>query len=388
LTKRVAFVVQRCGSEVNGGAEVLCFKIAEHMARYWEVEIITTCAINYTTWENYYRPGVEELYGVKIRRFPVMHPRDIAAFNQVSEKIASRLSEVKLEEQEAWMRAQGPYSPELLRFVETYAGQYDAFIFFSYLYATTYFGLPKVKDKAYLTPLAHDEWPIYLTMWNDFFTLPQAVLFNTVEEQAFLKNRFPHAALNGPVVGVAVDAPRQTDASRFRTQYGITEDFVLYVGRIDPSKGCEELFRLFIEFRRQGGTPRKLVLLGNPVMPIPEHPDIIPLGFVAEETKWDALAACAFLVMPSPYESLSMVLLEAWTVGKPVLVNGKCEVLVGQCRRANGGLWYRDFDEFQAAATVLDDRSIRQRLGLQGRTFVEKHYSWPMIEKHYLETIQ
>lgn len=381
---RVAFIVQRCGLEVNGGAEAHCLKISERMSKYWDTEILTTCAFEYVTWKNHYSPGVTEVSGVKVRRFRVAQHRNTKNFNALSEKIFPRLKEASIKEQEAWMYAQGPYSSELISYVKTHRNAYDAFIFFSYLYATTYFILPLVQDKAFLAPLAHDEWPIYMSMWDSFFEKPRGFIFNTVEERDFLKARFPNARLEGPVVGVAVDPPETLDAERFRQKHNIHEPFILYIGRIDPSKGCEELFHYFIELRRQESGSRKLVLLGKPTMPIPTHPDIMALGFVDEQTKWDALAACDVLVMPSPYESLSMVLLEAWTVCKPVLVNGRCEVLVGQCRRSQGGLWYTSKDEFQVVIETMN-KLVKSQLGLQGKKFVDTNYVWTQIENSYLK---
>lgn len=383
---KVGFVVQRCGLEVNGGAEALCLKIAERMSKHWDIEILTTCALDYVTWKNHYSPGVAEVSGVKIRRFPVAQQRKIKTFNALSEKISPCLKEVSIEEQEAWMYAQGPQSPELIAYVKQNIDKYDAFIFFTYLYATTYFILPLVQSKAFLAPLAHDEWPIYMNIWDSFFEKPRGFIFNTLEERDFLKARFPKAKLEGPIIGVAVDPPKIFDAQRFQQKYNIHEPFLLYMGRIDPSKGCEELFHYFIELRRQESYSRKLVLLGKPTMPIPTHPDIIALGFVDEQTKWDALAGCDLLVMPSPYESLSIVLLEAWTLCKPVLVNGKCEVLVGQCRRAQGGLWYTTKDEFQVAIDKMSVQ-VRNQLGLQGNKFVEHNYFWSKIEEFYLNLL-
>ena len=285
------------------------------------------------------------------------------------------------------MCAQGPWSPALFEFIESHAHEYDAFIFFGYLYAQTWFGLPKVADKAILAPLAHDEWTIYLNMWDRLFSLPRAFIFNTVEERDFLRRRFPNIRMEGPVVGVAVDRPADIDPLRFRREYGIDAGFLLYIGRIDPSKGCGELFDFFLRHRAAGHGPEKLVLLGKPVMPIPDHPDIIALGFVSEQTKWDALAACDTLVMPSPHESLSMVLLEAWSVGKPVIVNSRCEVLVGQCHRANGGVWYENFEGFSAGLSCLQEGRNPGTLGRQGWRFVNAHYSWPVIEQAYLNVI-
>jgi glycosyltransferase involved in cell wall biosynthesis len=384
---RIAFVVQRCGLEVNGGAEVLCLKIAERMSQYWDTEILTTCALDYMTWKNHYSPGLTEVSGVKVRRFRVARQRNMKGFAHLCQKIFSRLKEASLDEQENWMRAQGALSLDLINYVKQHRDKYDAFIFFTYLYATTYFVLPLVAEKAYLAPLAHDEWPIYMSMWDAMFKKPRGFIFNTIEEKNFLKARFPHIQLEGPVVGVAVDPPPSYSAAHFRQQYNIDQPFLLYIGRIDPSKGCEELFRYFLKLRSHESGSRKLVLLGKPAMQIPQHPDIVSLGFVAEQTKWDALAACELLVMPSLYESLSMVLLEAWSVGKPVLVNGRCEVLVGQCRRSHGGLWYTNNEEFQVAIEKMD-KQVRNQLGLQGKKFVEINYTWAGIEKSYLSIVK
>jgi glycosyltransferase involved in cell wall biosynthesis len=382
---RIAFVVQRCGREVNGGAEALCLIIAQRMAAYWQTEVLTTCALDYVDWANHYPPGEEAIEGTLVRRFPVATLRDTESFNRLSAQLQPRSVSASLDEQTAWMCAQGPWSPELLDYIKTYANDYDAFIFFGYLYAQTYFGLPLVADKAILAPLAHDEWTIHLNMWKPFFKLPSAFVYNTIEEQEFLQRRFPAIQLDGPVVGVAVDRPEDIDPSRFRHEFGVHDDFLLYVGRIDPSKGCDELFDFFSRHRALGLGPTKLVLIGKAVMTIPDHPDIITLGFVSEQTKWDALAACDLLVMPSAYESLSMVLLEAWSVGKPVLVNSHCDVLVGQCRRANGGVWYENFEEFSQGLCTLQEGRNPGVLGRQGWRFVKEHYSWPVIEQAYID---
>lgn len=385
--KKVAFVVQRCGIEVNGGAEFLCRRIAERMSQYWDVEILTTCALDYMTWEDYYQPGLLEVNGVKIRRFPVDRPRDVESFNQFCGRLELRAKEASVEEQEAWMKAQGPYSSKLMNYIEQHEPNYDAFIFFTYLYATTYFLLPKVQHKAFLAPCAHDEWPIYMSTWDFFFKKPRGFIFNTLEEKQFLQSRFFHIGIEGEVAGVAVDPPESWSADRFRQQYRIEEPFLLYVGRIDLSKGCGTLFENFMKLRATESTPRKLVLLGKSAMSVPHHPDIVPLGFVDEQTKWDALSACDLLVMPSPYESLSMVLLEAWMLGKPVLVNGGCEVLVGQCRRSQGGLWHTNYYEFQAALNIMST-TVKRQLGIQGKRFVETYYSWGDIEKKYLNLLE
>lgn len=384
---RVAFVVQRCGLEVNGGAESHCLMIAQKMSKYWDTEILTTCALDYISWKNHYPVGIANVLEVKVRRFPVTKQRNIQSFNRLSDNMAPRLKDASIEEQEIWMQAQGPFSSEMIAYVKNRQHEYDAFIFFTYLYATTYFILPLVAEKAYLAPLAHNEWTIYMSMWDNFFEKPRGFIFNTIEELNFLKARFPKIKLEGPIAGVGIDAREACNPDEFRQKYNIHQPFFLYIGRIDPSKGCQELFDYFINLQKQGSVSRKLILLGKPTMPIPKHPDIITLGFVNEQTKWDALAACDLLIMPSPYESLSMVLLEAWSVGKPVLVNGNCDVLVGQCRRAQGGVWYTSEDEFQVAIEMLSQQ-VKFQLGEQGRKFVNNNYTWDKIEKMYRNLIK
>jgi glycosyltransferase involved in cell wall biosynthesis len=373
---------------VNGGAEAHCLAIAHRMSAYWDTEVLTTCAVDYVTWEDFYPAGQQKVGEVLIRRFPVAAARETATFNRLSEGIHAKRGAATPEEEERWMQAQGPCCPELVTYLEATATQYDAFIFFTYLYWHTWKGLPHVSERAILVPLAHDEWTIYLNIFRRIFATARHFIFNTLEEKSFLQRLYPEKRFDGPIVGVSVDRPSHVDPLKFRREHNIEDGFLLYVGRIDPSKGCAELFDYFIKHRQEGRSPTKLVLLGKPVMNIPQHPDILPLGFVSEETKWNALAACEALVMPSVNESLSMVLLEAWSVGRPVMVNGGCEVLVGQCRRSNGGLWYSNYQEWTQILECLQSGPVSSVLGRQGWRFVREHYSWSSIERAYLDSVE
>ena len=356
------------------------------MAAFWETEVLTTCARDYMTWENFYPEGIEEIGATVVRRFPVDRPRDVPVFDKLSAELHSKRDHVTLAEQENWMRAQGPMSSSLFDFLRKHEDSYDAFIFFGYLYATTYFGLPLVRRKAWLEPLAHDEWTIYFTMWDAFFSSPAGFIFNTEAERDFLRRRFPRNQLSGPVVGIGVEAPRDVPTKQFRARYNLTAPFLLYVGRIDESKGCGTLIEYFSHWKEESGSPHKLLLLGTEVMPIPFHDDIIHLGFVNEEEKWAAMKLCDWLVMPSPHESLSMALLETWSVGRPALVNGNCDVLVRHCRESHGGLWPSGYDEWRAALEKTDGET-KLALGRQGKAYVDQRYSWNRVESSYLETI-
>jgi glycosyltransferase involved in cell wall biosynthesis len=384
---RVAFVVQRCGKEVNGSAEVLCLQVAQRMAHYWDVEILTTCALDCIAWGNHYPPGIEQLGAIRINRFDVAMSRDMDAPNRLSDALVADPS-ASIACQEDWMRMQGPWSPALFDFIEANAETYDAFVFFGYHSAQTYFGLAAVANKAVLVPLAHDEWTFHLGLWNEFFKLPAGVIFNSPEERELVRARFPDVPLEGPVLGMAIERPADIDPARFRVACALPDGYLLYAGRIDRSQGCEEMFEFFARHVEATGDPRKLVLLGKPVMDIPRHPQILSLGFVDDATKWDALAGCDLLVMPSHHESLSMVLLEAWSAARPVLVNGRCAILKGQCRRANGGVWYETREEFSAAVRVLGRGLSSHALGRQGHAYVHQNCQWPRIEAGYLDSIR
>jgi glycosyltransferase involved in cell wall biosynthesis len=377
---KVAFVVQRCGKEVNGGAELSCFFTARCMKEVWDVEILTTCAIDYITWNNYYTEGVQVVEDVPIRRFKVDQPRDIQKFNAYCQAIAPDVKNVSLARGETWMKLQGPMSSRLMEYLDFHRNDYDAFIFFTYLYATTYYGLPIVQDKAHLVPTAHDEWPIYLPIWDVLFSRPQTFIFNTVEERAFIQKRFPKTTQHGEVIGVGVQIPKHFSKDDFIVRFHINDPYILYIGRIDESKGCRQLIDYFLRYKEEYPSNIKLVLAGKAVMPIPTHQDIIPVGFIDDQAKFDALAGCKFLINPSPYESLSMVLLEAWSLNIPVLVNGAAEVMVGQCKRSNSGLWYENYDEFHACVEYLFEHPDLAR---RGSVFVQDNYSWPTIREKY-----
>ncbi len=381
---KVAFIVQRCGKEVIGGSEALCFVVAKKMKSLWDVEILTTCAIDYVTWKNEYPDGVQVLDGIVIRRFPVDFSREMNKFNDFSHYIFSNMHRITKKESEEWMRLQGPISSELFQYLENKMDNYDAFIFFTYLYATTYYGLQIVSEKAFLVPTAHDEWPIYLPIWDKWFELPKAFVFNTHEEKSFLQHRFPTIDFKGDIVGVGIEISEKISVDDFKRKYTIDFPYILYIGRIDKSKGCDQLFKYFINYKQEFYNSLKLVLIGRKVMDIPSHSDIIYLGPVSEEDKFSALAGCEFLVNPSPYESLSIVLLEAWTLNKPVLVNGHCKVLVGQCRRSNGGLWYRNYEEFvECLNFLLKNKDLFKNTC----DFVKQNYSWNVIKRKFLDLI-
>jgi len=363
----------------------LCRMVAEHMGSRWEIDVVTTCARSYITWENEYEPGVASLNGVTVRRFPVDQPRDTRVQAELQPRIQPSNSHTRDDEMR-WMRAQGPYSTPLLRYLRERRLEYDGFFFFTYLYCTTCLGLPLVADRAILVPTAHDEDWLDLKIIKELFSQPQGFVFLTPEEQALVHTRFGNEAIPSVITGIGMEEPRDADPERFRRRHGIRGRFVLYLGRVDQFKGCPEMFDFFIKSRSTRSSEVTLVLIGPVAVGVPAHPNIVVLGALGEQDKHDALASAEALIQPSLYESLSIVLLEAWLAGTPVLVNGRCAVLKGQCRRAQGGLWYDTEYEFdEALSLLLSDGDLRQRLAANGKRYVEANYSWERIGQLYRE---
>ena len=191
------------------------------------------------------------------------------------------------------------------------------------------------------------------------------------------------------IVGVGSEIPANTQPGRFRQKYNLREPFAVYVGRIDENKGCQELFDFFGEYLREDAGRLSLVLVGKSILPVPDHPRIRHLGFLDDADKFDAIAASELLIMPSYYESLSMVALEAWGLGRPVLANGRCDVLRGQCVRSNAGLYYENAQEFIESLRAIErSRWLSGALGRNGRQFFREHYDWPVIERKYLDMLK
>jgi len=411
---KIAFVIQRYGSEILGGSEYHCRLIAERLAERHDVEVLTTCARDYITWRNEYPEGADRVRGVTVRRFAVAHPRDIAAFNRYSDWIFhhphSREDEIE------WLRQQGPWCPALLEYLERNHHTYDALIFFTYLYAPTVLGLAVAPQKSILVPTAHDEPAIHLGIYQEVFALPAAIAYNTEDERRFLGQGFPIRAVAEETVGCGVDLPQQAhgrdraaepdpapadgDAlpageavkgrwapsargAAFRARHKIHGPFALYGGRIEKGKGCEELVEYFSTYHAEGGD-LSLALMGVKLMPLPEEPYIRFAGLLSERERIQALEAATVVALPSPFESLSLMAIEAFAVGTPVLANARCEVLVDHCLRSNAGLFYASRDEFVECLKLLaaDDR-LRAQMGRNGRAYVREHYRWELIMGKY-----
>ena len=375
---KLAFVVQRYGAGIAGGSEGHCRELAERLSGKHDITVVTTCAKDYVTWENAFPPGASTEDGVAVRRFPVARPRRIKVFADLSDEVfdggASR------EKQDEWFKENGPESPDLLEYLRTTGSSFDLVVFWTFRYYQSYFGLPLVADRAVLVPTAEEDDAINLDVLPDFFNKPAGYLFLTPEEEQLVSDRALRPLRPAVVAGLGLEPVAPGAISRAPIDaLGIPANYLLYLGRVDRNKGCDALFENFQDYAATHADVT-LVLAGPTKMRIPEHPRIKALGYVSNEVRESLLAHARALVVPSWYESLSIVLLEAWNHGIPALVNGRCKVLQGQVRRANGGLYYMFPAEFDEAADyLLGHPEQRDAMGRQGLAYIEREYRWPTV---------
>ena len=387
MKKKILFVVQRYGLEVNGGAELHCRQLAERLKDEYDVSVLTTCAIDYVTWKNEYKEGIEHINGVKVIRKKVDFERNQKKFNTISAKLNNEKDNINLGIE--WQEAQGPHSSELIKYLEDHKDNYDVIIFLTYLYYTTYFGLKVAPEKSILIPTAHDEPPIYYSIFNETFNLPKAILYSTTTERDFVNKRFKNDYIESDIVGLGVDINENAQDIDLEKTFGIKDDFVVYVGRIDESKGCKEMFEYFLEYKKTYNSNLKLVLAGKSAMEIPGNKDIVTLGFVSEDEKVNLIRKSKLLILPSKFESLSLSTLEAMYLKVPVLLNGKCEVLKQHAILSNGGLYYENKWEFiETLDYLIRNSKIAERMGENGRKYVNENYKWNVVMKKLVECIE
>lgn len=378
MKDKIAFVCQRYGLEVNGGAELLCRQLAEKLTSLYDVEVYTTCAIDYVTWDNFYPSGKEKINGVTVHRFASEKSRNQKQFDKISQQVFSNPNHSDKEEEE-WIDKQGPVCPQLLRELAKHHQDYKAVLFMTYLYYLTAKGLPMRFENSILIPTAHDEPPVYLRYYDKVFESAKGFIWLTEEEKKFAECRFPQI-IGYPFAmgGAGVEIP---DGELPAIPQQLKEHpYLVYAGRIDESKGCGEMFEYFFRYKKEHRGDLKLVLMGKAVMSVPKHPDIISLGFVSDEMKFAMMQHAKALVLFSQFESLSMVVLESMAMGRPVLVNGKCEVLKGHCLRSNAGLYFENYLEFSATLDYLLNHGEEYEVMREnGKSYVKENYQWAKI---------
>jgi glycosyltransferase involved in cell wall biosynthesis len=374
---RVAIVVQRYGEGITGGAEAHARAVAEKLAAHAEVTVLTTTATDHLTWADALPEGEERDGKVKVRRFACGGQREMRAFNRLSgERFGAHHARVL---EEHWLAEQGPRAPALLEHLAEHRGDHDAFVFFTYLYAPTVLGLPLVADKALLVPTAHDEPPLELDLYADVFELPRALLCNAPEEAELIAQRFPNAARRR-IVGVGVE-PLKPALKPWRPVPGA---YLLYVGRLEAGKGLNELLKYQRALTRDfSGRAPTLVLAGSGDLEI-TGTQVEAVGRISEQQKYDALAQAVAVVVPSRLESLSLLALEAFASGTPVIGNAESEVVAGHLTRSGAGFAFSDAAGYvDAVKRVQAERALLSKRA----SAYARRFRWPRVVDAYLEEI-
>jgi len=383
---RVAVVVHRYGADVGGGAEEEARRVAHLLAPSHDVTVLTTCAHDYRTWADHYPPGEVREDGLRVVRFPVPVPRDPAAFDRMTPAVYAAPQELDLGSR--WMDAQGPNAPGLMEHLREQGTGYDAVVFVTYLYATTVGGLPLVAGRALLVPTLHDEPPARLRIFDPVFHAARRIMCNTPEERELVLERFGVDAGRAVVMGFGADPVPPSDPAAFAARRGITRPYALCVGRLDASKGVDRLVEDHRAYRAARPDGADLVLVGRGDLRLSEEPWLHVTGFVDDAEKHEAIAGAAVVVVPSPYESLSIAQLDAWSHARPTLANAVSPVLVGQSRRTAGGLWYDGTGEYVVMLDFLMRNAAAARaIGRQGRAGVRAQHDWGRVAEIWRESV-
>jgi glycosyltransferase involved in cell wall biosynthesis len=382
---KLAFVTPRYGTEVIGGAETAARMLAERMARRpdWKVEILTSCALDHLTWENTEPAGSSTVDGVTVHRFPTASRRLLEYF-ELDGKLRGSPGAASLSTSQRWVSLNGPTCPDLVDAVA--ATDADVVACYPYLFATTVDAIAQSRVPTVLHPAAHDEPALYLRAFRQSFRDIDGLVYHTRAERQLMEDVFGIGAAPQIVLGLGVNEPSGA-GRRGGDILGIGDrPYLCYLGRVDEHKGCTMLAAYFAEYKERHPSDLALAFVGPVSVEAPDHPDIIATGTVSEADKWDLLADADVMVSPSAYESFSLVLLEAWTLGVPVLVNGGCAATMEHCRRSGGGLWFDSYRMFEVAVDRLTgDADLRASLGDAGRRYTDRYYRWDSIIERYAD---
>jgi glycosyltransferase involved in cell wall biosynthesis len=248
-------------------------------------------------------------------------------------------------------------------------------------------GVAAVGDRAVMHPAAHDEPALHLPVFRRTMTAVQGLAFHTRGERDLVQRLFPVAELPQAVVGLGFDepAPDLGPGTPPGELLGIGDrPYLLCLGRVDGLKGTTALGAFFASYKERHPGPLALALVGPVTAQPPLSPDVVLTGPVSEADKWSLLRGATALVSPSPHESFSLVLLEAWSVGVPAIVNAVCSATVEHCSDSGGGLWFGSYAEFEVVLDVMmADAELRTRLGERGRRYVQANFRWPVIIDRY-----
>ena len=387
--KKIGFVIPWYSEKIPGGAEMELRGLTTHLHESGvEVEILTTCVKEFSAdWNrNHFKKGIEKVHGFTLRRFKV-RKRDTAAFDAVNYKIMNGLP-ITAEEETTYVN-ESVNSPDLYKYMAEHKDEYSLFVFIPYMFGTTYNGMQVCPEKTILIPCFHDEPYVYMDVYKPVFEKIAGIIYHAQPEYELANRIFDLKNVRQAVLGEGVYTELTSDGERFRNKYGIKDDFILYAGRKDTGKMVHVLIKYFDEYKKRQSSKLKLVLIGGGKIDMPEHlvrsGDIIDLGFIDIQDKYDAQAAALTLCQPSQFESFSLVIMESWLNRRPVMVNAKCEITRNFASVTNGGLYFDNYFEFEGALNYLVNHpDIADQMGENGRNYVLSNFAWDVIVERYM----
>jgi len=388
LMNKIGFVIPWHGQNIPGGAEMALREVTEHLVKAGvNIEILATCVREFTAdWnENYYKPGLTVENGIPVRRFKV-RKRNAEAFDQVNQKLMSD-QRITPSEEEVFIR-EIVNSTDLYKYISRHQAEYDLFVYIPYMFGTTYYGCKACPEKAVLIPCFHEEAYIYMNIFKDMFSKVRGMIFNAEPEKAIAERVYDLTNVETIVPGLGMNTGLKYDADRFRYKFDIMDDFILYAGRKDVGKNIYTLIRYFEQYKKRNSGTLKLVLIGGGKVNIPQsvQRDVIDLGFVDVQDKYDAYAAALTLCQPSKHESFSYVIMESWLCGRPVLVHEACDVTKNFAVESNGGFYFDNYFEFEAQVNYyLENPVIAARMGANGCEYVKQNFDWDVVMRKYIE---
>ena len=384
--KKIGFVIPWYGEKIGGGAEAETRGGVHHLKDAGaDVEVLTTCVECFQSdWnKDFHEPGLTEEAGIPVRRFRV-RKRNTQAFDEVNLKLMNNIR-LNREEEETFCREM-VNSPDLYEYIREHGDEYGLFLFIPYMFGTTYYGCQIHPEKSVLIPCLHDEAYAYMECFRDAFSKVAGMVFNAEPERRLAEKLYGVKGENFVTFGIGMETDWKADPERFRKKYGIRDPFILYAGRKDAGKRVDQLVLAFTEYKKRNPGKMKLVLIGGGDIRIPDTGDILDLGFVEIQDKYDAYGAAELFCNPSEMESFSLVIMESWLAGRPVIVNGKCAVTKDFVLQAQGGLYFDNYDEFEGTVKwILEHPAQARQMGRNGREYVLRTFDWSVITGKYIE---
>jgi glycosyltransferase involved in cell wall biosynthesis len=390
---RIAFVVQRYGAQVVGGAEKYTWDMATGLAREGhDVEVVTSCATSYADWANVYDPGTAEVDGVVVHRVPVLEPRPNDRFTPLHVRVVSRATRPPVWPygQQRWATLMGPELGEAV--IREVARRMEVVVFVGYHYAHSliYVGAAAAVAPTVLVPTAHPEGAFMVGWVRRMFEHADHVVC-LAEGEAALVDSVHHCGHRTTVVGCPVEPiemPSVEAIAAARATHGLGDaPYLITIGRLDPAKGSDEAAR-YAKLVRQGAAPDLQLVMVGPGDLNEKRSGAVNAGFVDHDEKLALLAGATALLQPSYMESFSLALVEGWLLGRPAIVQGRNAVLRGHVERCGGALVYTDYSSFEAACvTMLESEELRARLGAAGYSYSRAVFDWEPVRTRFMAAL-